>query len=60
MKSGTTVTSTVSVLVHPPERLLVTSYTVVNAGFAIGLGQLLHEKLEPIFIGSPEITESHV
>ena len=36
VKSGTTVTSTVSMLVHPPERFEVTSYTVVIDGLAIG------------------------
>ena len=29
---------------------------VVNAGFAIGLGQLLQEKLFPMLMGSPERT----
>ena len=28
-KSGTTVTTTVSIFVHPPAKLLVTSYVVV-------------------------------
>ena len=55
-KSGTTVTTTVSILVQPPARLLVTSYVVVYAGLATGFGQLLHEKLLPMLIGSPVMT----
>ena len=57
MKSGTTVTVTVSRLTQLPVKSLTTSYTVVIVGDAVGLEQGVQLKFVPTFKGSPLTTD---